>query len=153
MLAQAQPSAETFEDAKLQVVIPTPAQKPDLHLYDIVDDLLENDLLGLLLSTNHFQRYCKIKSATKGIGYSGVLMTLAACPATASKFQRDALQQFNGLYIDECRFSTSNELAKHLDGKLKQFSEHDASPEAYVKLSEEIENAWRYRRACQGFRA
>jgi hypothetical protein len=131
---------------------PTPAQKADLHLYDIVDDLLENDLLGLLLSTNHFQRYCKFKSTAQGITYSGVLMTLAACPATAAKFQNDALQQFSGLHIEECRFSTQHELAKHLDVMLKQFFEHDAIPDAQFQLSIEIENAWKYRRACQGIR-
>lgn len=152
MFVQTYPSSETFEPRELQMTNPTPAQKTDLHLYDIVDDLLEHDLLGLLLSTTHFQRYCKFRAATDGISYSSVLMTLAACPATAAKFQHDALQQFSGLHIDECRFSTKQDLAIHLDAKLKQISEHDASPEAHVQLSLEIENAWKYRRACQGIR-
>jgi hypothetical protein len=144
---------KVFEQERVQMTDSHHSLDVASSLFDIVDDLLANDLLGLLLSTIHFQRYCKIRAQEAGISYAGALLTFAACPAAATKFQRDSMQKFSGLHIAECSFETPSELSKHLNKKLKQFSESDFTPETYIKLSEEVENAWKYRRATQGIRA
>jgi hypothetical protein len=127
-------------------------QKTELHLYDIVDELLEKELLGLLLSTSHFQHYCKIMAKTASEGLSEAFSILGMNQDVATKFQHSAMQQFSGLYIAECKISSKRELAARLDEKLKQFFEADFTPEAQIKMSKDIENAWKYRLATQGIR-
>jgi len=122
-------------------------------IYNVVDDLLEHDLLGLLLSTTHLQRYCRIKAASVNVNeHADSLRALAASLAAATEFQHEAIRKFNSLHIPDIRFGSHYELAKHLDIKLKDIFDDSAESDDFIQASIEIENAWKYRRCCQGLR-
>ncbi|OLP04443.1 hypothetical protein BLL52_4091 [Rhodoferax antarcticus ANT.BR] len=68
----------------------------------------------------------------------------------ASNFQQNALTQFNGLNIDACLFETESELATHLEEKLERIFELNKATWPGIDNPMEIQNAWKYRRACKG---
>ena len=121
------------------------------NILDVVDHIMEHDLIGLLLSTSHFQRYCKFMSLRVRGEIAGVFHTLSICEVIATKFQQEALREFMSLHIDECRYS-KDELADHLDDKLTVFLNEKFVSQSELKVCKEIECAWNYRSTCQGLR-
>ena len=121
-------------------------------LYEIVDDLLEHDLLGLLLSTTHLQIYCKWIAHTAKPAASKMINAMAVSYEAAESFQFQALQKFSGIHIEECMFKNKGELSRHLNERLNKFINGSTTLELEVKMSKDIENAWKYRLATQGIR-
>ncbi|WP_139313459.1 hypothetical protein [Rhodoferax antarcticus] len=120
-------------------------------LFQIVGDLLDNDLLGMLLSTGHLQRFCRIRvTIINDDQYASTLREIASNKESATRFQHDAIREFSALHIADYKLSRY-ELAKHLDERLKQFFD-DGLVVDEIQVTDEIENAWKYRRACQGIR-
>ena len=132
-------------------VKPTVAPTDASNILDVVDLLMEHDLIGVLLSTSHFQRYCKFMSLRVSGDIAGVLHTLSICEIIANKFQKEALRVFMSLHIDECRYS-KDELADHLDKKLTVILDEKFVSKSALKVCKEIECAWNYRSTCQGLR-
>lgn len=123
------------------------------QVLDVVDDLVEHDLQGLLLSTGHLQTYCRMRSQNPAFARNNELKAISESQEIATRFQELALKQFSGLYISEIRFSNREELSAHLNAKLNAFFKCGSPAMASLQISIEIENAWKYRSCCAGFKS
>ena len=123
------------------------------QVLDVVDDLVEHDLQGLLLSTSHLLTYCRMRFQDPSLTLKNELKAICESQEAAVRFQEMALKQFSGLYIAEIRFSNRDELSAHLNAKLNAFFKCDSQTTANPQTSIEIENAWKYRRCCAGFKS
>lgn len=127
-----------------------------LHLCDyVVDDLIDHDMLGVLLSPTHFHTYLKLKlsQADENKFLLNGIQNAVVCPTVSSEFQLLILEKYKGLQIPECSIRTTVELHEILDRKLAKATcvviEHDANILNCFNRGEcnkEIENSWHYRR-------
>jgi len=120
------------------------------HIYQIVCEFVDHDLLGLLLSTTHLQSYCAFRVTTCEPEHLLVIQKLATDFKFARDFQQRALADFSCLHIDACCFKNESELAEHLQQKMKNAFHLDLTSWPGVNNPLEIQNAWKYRRCCQG---
>lgn len=126
-----------------------------LHLCDyVVDDLIDHDMLGVLLSPAHFHTYLKFKlsEAEDNKFLLNGIKNAVVCPTVSSEFQLLILEKYKGLQIPECSIRTTIELHETLDRKLAKATcdlEHDIDILNCFNrgdCNKEIENSWHYRR-------
>lgn len=124
----------------------------------IFDHLLANDCLGLLLSTKHFATFVR-RCDLNTTAYENpehlhlLLVHIASDPSMVSSLHQLILKKFDGFFIHECRLDEA-QLQKVLDHKINALFP-DSQPERLshppsCAHTEQIELAWRYRRACAG---
>lgn len=109
----------------------------------VFDDLLERDLLGLLLSTSHFSSYIRGVQ----LDDASALAQVQGNIELEKQLHGNILSMFKAIYIAECRAATQEELNQMLDAKLAEAC-IQVDNDRLDQYANEVESAWRYRRAC-----
>lgn len=114
----------------------------------IVDALLDADALGFLLSSKHFCLFLHHRSVLPDAEAEALRLSLLDDRPSIDAFHLETLSLFRCIYIAEAKLTTHEALMAVLDSKLAMLS-LPSLDEAYTKgNNEQIELAWRYRRAC-----
>lgn len=116
----------------------------------VFDALLDQDLLGLLLSSKHFAAFVKtMRFETRGDAYS-LAKSISVDARQIHEFHQVVLAMYSGVYIAECKHKTQAALMADLDAKLAtainlpEAGNDDLDGEQVNR----VEMAWRYRRTC-----
>lgn len=120
----------------------------------VFDELFDNDLLGLMLSSHHLNKFLfRMKNM------DGKTASLLACiggeQALFDELHNAMLSKFDGFYIKECSMK-ADELYKYLDARINgyDFSRNRmtqleaSSTEAHVETNNNVLCSWNYRKAC-----
>ena len=117
----------------------------------VFDAMLDQDMLGMLLSSKHFHAFLKSTSfACEGDDQTQTLIDLTLCDeARVNAFHQAVLKMYSGVYIAECQHETQEALMSALDAKLATIGVHgDDKHTADASQANLVEMAWRYRRIC-----
>lgn len=132
---------------------PTPSTKSSKDLSRAVfDDLLEHDILGFLLSSNHLRKYLAHFSTYAEPEVAQIIKRNICNVDIVDKFHKETLEMFAGAYIPESKCSTAIELMRALDAKYENYAKDldslDVRYEVSLKQLESVDLAWQYRNAC-----
>lgn len=117
----------------------------------VFDELLENDLLGFLLSSKHFKNYiCRMKFDTSSVE-GQLARELIESGSRLKDFHEATLKMYSGVYIEECQHESNEDLMRDLDGKFSALADAGHGPARLDDAQENhVEMAWKYRRHCNG---
>ena len=119
---------------------------------DVIDDMMDRGLLGMLLSSTHFRRYLAAYSTYAAKPKAAVLRRSLSNVEVTDALHMQMLKMFKGLYIAEARITNANDLMAHLDQVYADYSSSidliDVRYETSLAQLESVEQAWRYRSAC-----
>ena len=119
---------------------------------DVIDDMMDRALLGLLLSSTHFRRYLAAYSTYAPKAHAATLRRSLSNVEITDALHMQMLTMFKGLYIAEARITNANALMAHLDQVYTDYSSSidliDVRYETSLTQLESVELAWRYRSAC-----
>lgn len=119
---------------------------------DVIDDMMDRGLLGLLLSSTHFRRYLAAYSTYAAKPQAATLRRSLSNVEITDALHMQMLTMFKGLYIAEARITNANALMAHLDQVYADYSSSidliDVRYETSLYQLASVEMAWRYRAAC-----
>lgn len=133
---------------------PTPAES--LTTTDacraVFDQLIEDDLLGLMFSSSHMHRYLAALTTVCESNLAMYLTRLVSNVEQMHRLHESMLQMYQGVHIPEssigCRETLFGILEASLQTWMKAKDIGDVHFETCLVQLESVENAWKYRHAC-----
>jgi len=114
----------------------------------IFDALLDADALGFLLSSKHFCLFLRHQCVLHDAEAEALRQSLLDNRPAIDSFHLETLSLFRCIYIAEAKISTQEALMAVLDTKLANLGLPTLDELCIQGNNEQIELAWRYRRAC-----
>jgi hypothetical protein len=120
----------------------------------VIDDLIDKDLVGLLLSTNHLLNYFVYFHDYACPAIAKIIMRHINHQTIIHELNESLLKRYSCLYIAESEYKTKVDLHKALDAKFADYvmnlggksrNETLAKPTRSLPA---IEMAWKYRSLC-----
>jgi hypothetical protein len=111
--------------------------------------LFNADLLGLLLSSDHFRFFLEAEQSNFSQVNSLLIDEVLASEHEFVNFHASILKRYSGIFIAECTHANVDSLMLDLDEKCKTLvtsGSHIREPSALAV--NHVEMAWKYRRAC-----
>ncbi len=119
----------------------------------IVDELLDRDLMGFLLSPRHLRKFLAHYSFYAPAPIASQIRRCILNAEITDELHIFILKKFKGLHIPETSIPSSDELKSTLDRKYETFAQEvntgDVRYEVSLQEHKNIENERRYRHACE----
>lgn len=117
----------------------------------ILDDLLDRNMLGLLLSSPHMRGYAQHFPTYAPPPVAAAAVEAFVTVEGVDEVHQEVLNKSSGLYIEEAKLMDKKQLAKALDKKymlfLKEIGLESDLPNTGAHI-QAVEMAWRYRHVC-----
>ena len=120
----------------------------------VFDDLFDRDLLGFLLSSNHFAHHLRNMVGRSDRFSARQLGRISNDALLTKEFHLGMLEMYSGAHIKECKHTSAEALMRDLDQQFEQ-SASDESGEVECLLAHpgteeanRVETAWQYRMVC-----
>jgi len=119
---------------------------------EIIDELLDRDLMGFLLSSAHLRRFLANYSTYAPPAQSQMIRRIILNTEVVDEIHIYLLRTYQGLHIKESRIPSRAELHAALDQKFELYAcdlfTADIRIEVSLREHAKIENERRYRHAC-----
>lgn len=119
---------------------------------EIVDELIERDMLGVLLSSSHLRRFLAHFSTYAPAAQSQMIRRIILNSDVVDEIHMYLLRTYRGLHIEECAIGSRTELHAALDQKFEMYARDLCAADIRIEMpmveSLRIENERRYRHAC-----
>ena len=121
----------------------------------VFDSLFDNNLLGFLLSSHHFEKHLVWLARDACPVTAGEISGVLADTNTLQTFHTATLNLFAAAYIAECRHTSHVDLMRDLDEKYRNLRlgegetvDTGENAESSVDAPNHVALVWKYRHAC-----
>lgn len=118
----------------------------------IIDELIDHDLMGFLLSSSHFRRFLSHYATYAPPAQSKMIRRIIPNTKVVDEISIYLLQTYQGLHIRESSIASRSELHVALDQKIMLYTRDICTADIHREESQlepaKIEDERRYRHAC-----
>lgn len=118
----------------------------------VFDDLLERDIVGFLLSSEHLRKYLAHFATYAEPTIAKTIKRNICSVDIIDQFHEQTLEMFAGAYIPESKCATLKDLMHALNVKYEAYAKElhscNVHYEASLQQLTSVELAWQYRHAC-----